>query len=157
MRAARHTTTKEKIHLDTMISALGVLVDNLDSRYDTGRDLAVRAAALDAAITHMAGDGCKIADSAGNGNPVVGCARTFERYLTGETGEAAAELMLNISDALRQAYRLLSTGQADEAHVNAADLWASSWANLLVGIDTLLERIGAESADDRNARQTGGR
>jgi hypothetical protein len=155
-----HTTTKEKIDLDSVISALAVLVDDNASIDGT---LAVRAAALDAAldaaITHVAGDGCKNADGDGTGAMVVGVARTFERYLTASDdtdtiANEGDELLANITDALRQAYRLLRSGQADAiGHTVAADVWANDRDELATGIDTLLDRIGVESADDREARR----
>lgn len=97
--------------MDTMISGLGMLVDNT-----ADDDTAVRAAALDAAITHMAGDGCKIADSSGSGNPVVGCARTFERYLTGADPDPIApgtRLRVAFATRLREAAGLLARHTTD--------------------------------------------
>lgn len=141
--AGRHDTHHEgEIHLETMISALGVLADNADMRDDGQRDLAVRAAALDAAIAHLAGDGSRVADSKGDGNAVVGCARTFERYLTDpDSGSQAddSEVFEAGLAELCEARDLLATAAFGE--LGDADGWAARRDRLIASLDQALAAV----------------
>jgi hypothetical protein len=135
--------------LDTVISALAVLSDNTETE-----PLAVRAAALDAAITHMAGNGCKVADSAGNGNAVVGIAGTFEAYLTGVNTVAVPDVEVRLMiGSLANAIALLSAAGFTEQ--DDAENWAQRRDATVAAFDRLLDQLTDRLADHLAA--TGGR
>jgi hypothetical protein len=137
------TPTTKEIHMEAMIGALALLTDNAGGDHD----LAVRAAALDAAITHLAGEGSSDLDISG-GAGAIGVARTFERYLTGADTIVIPEQELRLLvDALADVTELLNRADFDQQ--DDAETWAQR-RDTAVGVLTGIR----EQLDDR---RSGGR